>query len=82
MSLYSAFLRHTALPFMLKRYNRSSALRHKKFYDQSQFWSRQQLLDYQFQHLKELLRHAYEYLCVLSSNFRRTRTRPRFVEIA
>ena len=60
MSLYSTFLRHTALPFMFKRYNRSSALRHKKFYDQSQFWSRQQLLDYQFQRLDELLQHAYD----------------------
>ncbi len=60
MSLYSAVIRKTLLPILLRRDNRESALKHWKAVRASQYWSRQQLLDYQWQRLQVLLRHAYD----------------------
>ena len=58
--MYSTILREVFLPYVLRRDRRSSALAHWRFLERSQFWSRQQLLDYQWQQLKRLLSHAYE----------------------
>jgi len=72
MSLYATALRTLVLPPLLHRDKRGSALRHWRFLEQSQFWSRQQLLDYQFERLSALLKHAAEttpfYREVFSSN--------------
>jgi phenylacetate-CoA ligase len=59
MGWYTKILQKTALPIWLRRYHRSSALGHWKFLLQSQYWSRRQLLDYQWERLQELLHHAY-----------------------
>ena len=45
---------------MLKRENRGSAIKHWQFFEESQYWPRQKLLDYQWQKIIQLLRHAYE----------------------
>jgi phenylacetate-CoA ligase len=60
MSLYSSIVRNTAFPVILKRENRLSALGHWHFFDKSQYWSRQRLLDYQWEKLKQILLYAYE----------------------
>ncbi|MBD3257042.1 AMP-binding protein [candidate division GN15 bacterium] len=60
MGLYSSFIRSTVLPVMLRRDNRQSALKHWRFLEESQWWTRQQLLDYQWQKLTAMLRHAYD----------------------
>lgn len=60
MSLYSTILEKTLLPLVLRHENRHSSLRFLKQLDQSQFWSRDQLLDYQVRKLRELLAHAYQ----------------------
>jgi phenylacetate-CoA ligase len=60
MSTYSAFLRKTVLPLLLKREERGSALTHWRSLEKSQFLSKQKLLDYQWLQLKELINHCYE----------------------
>ncbi len=55
----SSILRRTALPLVLRRDHRESALTHWRFFEQSQYWPRQQLEDYQWLRLKALLEHAY-----------------------
>ncbi len=60
MSWYSALLERTVLPLVLHRDGRHSALKHRAFFEQSQHWSHQQLQDYQWEKLKQLLAHAYE----------------------
>lgn len=60
MTVYATLLRTFALPWTLARDNRQSALAHWRFFEDSQFWSRQQLQDYQQQKLSALLRHAYD----------------------
>ncbi len=60
MSLFSKIVRNTALPFILRRENQGSALRHWRFLEKSQFWSRERLRSYQWEKLTALLRHAYE----------------------
>jgi len=60
MNLYSALLRRTVFPLILKRDERLSALRHWHFLERSQYWSRQELLDYQWMKLRKLLQYSYE----------------------
>ncbi|MCX6826813.1 MAG: hypothetical protein NTV06_06080, partial [candidate division Zixibacteria bacterium] len=60
MNLYSALLRRTIFPWILKRDDRLSALRHWRFFEKSQYWSKQKLLDYQWMQLKKLLQYSYE----------------------
>jgi phenylacetate-CoA ligase len=59
ISLFRLFLRKTALPILLNRENRGSALKHWAFFEKSQYWPRQKTLDYQWLKLKEILDHAY-----------------------
>ena len=59
MSIYASLLRTTVLPYLMKRDNASSSLGHWRFFEKSQYWSMQQLLDYQWQKLSLLLDHAY-----------------------
>ena len=61
MSLYADMLRAFALPVVLRRDNAISALQHWKFFEQSQYWSQQQLLDYQWQKLQVVLEQAYHH---------------------
>ena len=60
MALYSSLLRTAVLPWLLARDNRQSALQHWRYFEKSQYWPRQQLLDYQWQKLTVMLRHAYD----------------------
>ncbi|MBK7142901.1 MAG: phenylacetate--CoA ligase family protein [bacterium] len=60
MTIYASLLRRFALPWTLSRDNRQSALAHWRFFEESQFWSRSQLLEYQQQKLTALIRHAYD----------------------
>jgi phenylacetate-CoA ligase len=60
MSRYSAILRTLFLGPVLRRDNRASALRYRRFLRQSERWTRRQLLDYQWVQLQKLLRHAVE----------------------
>lgn len=60
MTMYSSLLRSTVLPWALSRDNRQSALVHWRFFEQSQFWSKDMLMEYQQQKLAALLTHAYE----------------------
>ena len=61
MSLLSSILSKGFLPFLLRRDNRQAALKHYRFLQQSQYWSRDRLLDYQWQRFEALLRHGYEH---------------------
>ena len=59
MSLYASLLRRTVLPILLNRENQLSSLKHQRFLQESQYWPRQRLYDYQWQRLTALLEHAY-----------------------
>lgn len=59
MGLYSSVIRNTIFPAILAREDRYSALGHWHFFEKSQYWTRQKLLDYQWQKLSQLLRYAY-----------------------
>ena len=60
MNLYSLGLRTFVLPLLLRRDNRHESLKHWRFLDKSQYWSKQALLDYQWRRMKELLEYSYE----------------------
>ena len=60
MSIYAAAIRRTLLPFFLRRENRQSSLPHWRFFEKSQFWPRQKLLDYQWDRLSQLIIYSYE----------------------
>jgi len=60
VSLYSKLLQKTVLPFLISRENQSTVLKHYSFFQKSQYWNRQQLLDYQWECLKKLLKESYE----------------------
>jgi len=60
MGLYASSVRKLILPYLLKRDHRESALKHLRFFEESQYWSRQRLQDYQWERLQALLKHAYE----------------------
>lgn len=60
MGVYSAILRNVFLPYLLSRDGNESALRHWRFFERSQHWPRQRLLDYQWQKLTDLLKYSYE----------------------
>jgi phenylacetate-CoA ligase len=57
---YSALLERTLFPLVLRRDNRQSALGHWRFLEQSQYWSRERLQEYQNEKLRQLLTHAYQ----------------------
>ncbi len=59
ISLYSSIIRKAILPLILKRENRGSSLSHWHFFEGSQYWPKQKLLDFQWLKLKELLKHSY-----------------------
>jgi phenylacetate-CoA ligase len=60
MQYYSKFLRKTALPIILAREGRYSALKHWRFFEKSQYWKKQELLDFQWGKLKKLLQYSYD----------------------
>ncbi|MDX9857805.1 MAG: hypothetical protein RBT76_08455 [candidate division Zixibacteria bacterium] len=60
MSLYSTLLRNTAQRLLLVREQKHAAMAQWKFLLKSQYWPRQRLLDYQWQRLSEMLKHAYD----------------------
>jgi phenylacetate-CoA ligase len=57
---YSAFLERTIFPYILRRDHHHSALKHFRFFKESQFWPRERLREYQTRKLQQLLAHAYE----------------------
>ncbi len=59
-SIYAKALRKLFLPSILRRESRDSAINHWHNFEKSQFWPQQRLLDYQFNRLQTLLKHAYE----------------------
>ena len=59
MGLSSLALRHLALPLVLRRDHRGSALKHWRFFERSQYWPLRQLQEYQWQKLNSLLTHAF-----------------------
>lgn len=62
MSLYAQLLRTFTLPITLSRENAVSALKHWRVLEKSQYWSRRQLLDYQWQQLQPILKQAYDHV--------------------
>lgn len=60
MSLLSGLIRKTIYPMVLRHDGRESALKHWRFFEKSQYWSHQELVDYQWRKLKELLDYAYK----------------------
>jgi len=60
MSLYADMLRAIVLPYLMKRDNGRSSIGYWRQFEASQYWSQQQLLDYQWQRLQELLAHCYQ----------------------
>lgn len=54
-------LRTFALPVILRREHALSSLEHLKRFEQSQYWSKPQLLDYQWQKLQVILHQAYHH---------------------
>ncbi|KAA3632300.1 MAG: phenylacetate--CoA ligase family protein, partial [Calditrichaeota bacterium] len=61
MSLSEKIFRNTAFRLLLMRENQVSALDHFSFLMKSQYWEKQQLLDFQWTCLKKLLVHAYNH---------------------
>ena len=59
MNLYSSILKRLLIPVVLRRDNQFSSLRYLDFYMKSQYWSRQELMDYQWVQLKALISYAY-----------------------
>jgi len=59
VGIISSILRRTAIPWLLRRDNRPSALRHWRFLQKSQYWSKQAIRDYQWERLVAILGHAY-----------------------
>jgi len=59
MNLYSSFLRYIAIPAVLKKEKQFSALNQFALYMKSQYWTQQELLDYQWEQLRTLLEYAY-----------------------
>ncbi len=60
MSIYSSVLRKTAIPYLLRRDSRASAISHWRDLERSQFRDSRRLLDLQWERLHALLRHAYK----------------------
>ena len=60
MGFGSYILEKAILPWVLNREGRGSALVHWRAMEASQYWTKQQLLDFQWQRLIELLKHAYD----------------------
>lgn len=58
--MYSALLRKAFLHYILRRENRESSLKYRRLFEDSQFWPRQRLLDYQWGKLKDLLDYSYK----------------------
>lgn len=61
MSLYADMLRTFALPVVLRRENALSSLKHMKLFEKSQYWTKPQLLDYQWQKLQLIIHQAYHH---------------------
>lgn len=60
MSLYSALLRKTVYPYVLRHDGHTKAQAYYDFFKESQFWSREKLLEYQNEKLIHLLDYAYK----------------------
>lgn len=58
-SISDRVLRHVVFPFHERVLRRRHIGQHRRFMETSQWWPRQQLLDYQWQELRRLLEHAY-----------------------
>jgi len=59
VSLYSRFYENIAVPFH-NLVRRRQYFRHRRFLEKSQWWSRDELLDFQWKEVQSLLRHAFE----------------------
>jgi phenylacetate-CoA ligase len=53
-------MRNTIYPYILRRNNRGSVYTYWEIYRKSQYWPREQLLEFQFQRLKDLLSYSYK----------------------
>ena len=69
-------LRHVVFPFHERVVRRRKIWKHRRFLDESQWWSRTTLLDFQWQELQKLLRHAYDQTPFWRDAFARAGTTP------
>ena len=60
MSIRSAIIRKSLYPYLLKRENRGSAYKYWDIYKESQYWSKDKLLEFQLAQLKKLLKYSFE----------------------
>lgn len=60
MSFYSAILRNSIYPYILKHDGHTKAQEYYEFFMESQYWSREKLLNYQNEKLVNLLNYAYK----------------------
>jgi phenylacetate-CoA ligase len=60
MTLMSSIMRNTLYPYILRRNNRGSVYDYWQIYKESQYWPKEQLVNYQFRKLKDLLVYSYD----------------------
>lgn len=74
--LYTALRRHVILPLHEQGFKGRQIHRHRRFLEQSQWWSREDLLRFQWQELTRLLAHAGDQVPYWSDQFRRAGLAP------
>ena len=60
MNLFNSFIRYISSPLIFQRDGLNYFYRYLSDFEKIQYWSRDRLLEYQFNKLKQLLTHAYE----------------------
>jgi len=69
--MYTQIFQKILLPFHEKVIKRRKILDYRKFLEESQWWSKEKLLDYQWKELEKLLKHAYEQTPYWTETFKR-----------
>ena len=59
MSLYSIFVKNISFPIIAKRDGLIKLMEYLKKLEESQYWSRERILEHQFERIKALIIHAY-----------------------
>ena len=60
MSIYNRFVKNISFPIIAKRDGLPKLMKHLIRLEESQYWSRERTLEYQFEKIKALIIHAYE----------------------
>src|SRR5687767_9306559 len=69
-TMYSRLARTILLPFHERILKRRNTWKYRQFLEESQWWSRDQLLSFQWEETKKLLDHAYRQVPYWRDTFR------------